>query len=291
ALGDKTKPKVYRMLADAYFQKEEYTAAKKYSDLFFQKKNPEDYITFDHELRARILAKTGGTTDEIFDNFVQGAQLDTVLSSRIDFLKQASAYFKENKIWDKYGLIVQKIIDLKTNPPINDYFDLMKAFYDEDKHTKSRDIALNMIEKFSDQVYGYDWAFKNSSRIDTLKRDSIAVPDAFKLYEFAQKDTIKFKNQYLSSVRFLAGYYFNNRDKEKSLVFLPKWQSVDTARSSEIQGYIDAIKKMSTTPPSKTPNQGNQKGTTPSKTGTGNLPGKSSTSKSKTTSKKSVVKN
>lgn len=290
-MGDKTKPKVYRLLADANFQKADYAAAKKYSDLFFQKKNPDDYITFDHELRAKILGKTGGTPEEIYDNFVQGAQLDTVLSNRIDFLKQAAAYFKENKIWDKFGLIVQKIIDLKSKPPINDYFDLMKSFYDDDKNSRSRDVALTMIDKFPDQVYGYDWAFKNSTRIDTVKRDSLAVPDALKLYEFAQRDTIKFKSQYLNSVRFLAGFYFNTRDKEKSLVFLPKWQNIDTARAAEIQGYIDAMKKMTPTPPGKTSGQGNPKGTPPSKTGTGNLPKPSSTAKSKTTTKKSVVKN
>ena len=101
-MGDKTNPKIYRLLADANYQKGDYASAKKYSDLFFQKKNPDDYITFDHELRAKVLGKTGGTPDEIFDNYVQGAQLDTVLSNRIDFLKQGAAYFKENKIWDKF---------------------------------------------------------------------------------------------------------------------------------------------------------------------------------------------
>jgi tetratricopeptide (TPR) repeat protein len=293
ALGDKTKPKVYRLLADAYYQKGEFTYAKKYSDLFFQKKNPDDYITFDHELRAKILSKTGGTPDEIYDNFVQGAQLDTVLSSRIDFLKLGAAYFKENKIWDKFGLIVQKVIDLRPKPIINDYFDLMKSYYDDDKFSQSRDIALTMQTKWSDQVFGFDWAFNNSVRTDTVRRDSIAIPDAQKLYEFAQKDTVKFRNQYLKSVRFLGGFYFNARDKNNALIYLPKWRDIDTARSAEIQGYIDAINKISSNPPGKTSNPATPKGATPTKAGTGNLPKPSSTAKTKTTTatKKSVAKN
>lgn len=292
-MGDKTKPKVYRMLADANYQKGDYAAAKKYSDLFFQKKNPDDYITFDHELRAKILGKTGGTPDEIFDNYVQGAQLDTVLSNRIDFLKQAAAYFKENKILDKFGLIVQKIIDLKPKPSINDYFDLMKSFYDDDKHSKSRDIALLIRDKFSDQVFGYDWAFKNSAILDTVKRDSIAVPDALRLFDFAQKDSVKYRSQYINTTRFLAGFYWNTaKDKEKSLTYFQKWHDIDTANAVTIQGYIDMIKKMPTVPPGKTPNSSNPKGATPAKTGTGNLPKPSSSTKSKTTTtKKSVVKN
>jgi Tfp pilus assembly protein PilF len=292
-MGDKTNPKIYRLLADANYQKGDYASAKKYSDLFFQKKNPDDYITFDHELRAKVLGKTGGTPDEIFDNYVQGAQLDTVLSNRIDFLKQGAAYFKENKIWDKFGLIVQKIIDLKPKPTINEYFDLMKSFYDNDKNSQSRDVAIIMREKFSDQVFGYDWAFKNSSIIDTVKRDSIAVPDALKLFDFAQKDSVKFRTHYINTARFLAGFYWNTaKDKEKSLSFFQKWHDIDTANAVTIQGYIDQIKKMPSVPPGKTPNPSNPKGTAPAKTSTGNLPKPSSATKSKTTTtKKAVVKN
>ena len=35
--------------------------------------------------------------------------------------------------------------------------------------------------------------------MDSLKQDSIAVPDALKLLEFSEKDTAKFKKQYLAA--------------------------------------------------------------------------------------------
>lgn len=86
------------------------------------------------------------------------------------------------------AVLREKLISVRTTPSINDYFDLMKTYYDFDNYTKSRENALIMRDKYPDQVYGYDWAFRISAITDTVKIDSIAVPDAMKLYEFAQKD-------------------------------------------------------------------------------------------------------
>jgi Flp pilus assembly protein TadD len=245
ATGDKTKPKVYKLLADANFQKGDYANAKKYSDLYFSKEKPEDFISFDYKLLADILSKTGGTNDEVVNAYLKGVVLDTVLTSKIDFLKQGVAYFKAAKIRGKEGDLIEKIIELKPKPSINDYFDLTLARYFDSTHSKSRNAALVMIEKFPDQVYGYEWAFINSNVMDSVKRDSIALPDALKLYEFAQKDTAKFKKQYLTSVRFLSFYYVNNaKDKAKSLEFFTKWLEVDVANATTIQQYLDQVKKM-----------------------------------------------
>lgn len=254
--GDKTKPKLYKLMADAYFQKGDYANAKKSLDKYFGKEKVEDQIAKDYQLLAEILLKTGGTNDEVYNVYVKGATVDTVLSSKIDFLKQGAAYFKTNKIRDKEAEIIEKIIALKPKPSINDYFDLTLARYFTPDYTKSRDAATIMIEKFPDQVYGYEWKFNSSNAIDTVKKDSIAVPDALQLLAFAEKDTAKFKKQYLTSVKFLGGYYINNaKNKEKALEYFTKWLQADPANTATIQGIIDQINKMPNTAP---------KGTTPS---------------------------
>lgn len=266
AMGDKTKPKVYRLLADAYYQRATgeiakgdsvaaaatFVSAKKNSDMFFQKKNPDDYISNDHKLRADILSQTGGTPDEIYNNYIQGVELDTTVTDKVDFLKKGAAYFKEKKIRDREALIVQKIIELKPKPTINDYFDLALAHYFSQNHAKSRDAAMIMITNYPDQVYGYEWAFNNSRVSDTVRKDSIAVPDALKLYEFAEKDTAKFKKQYISSTSFLAIYYANDaKDKDKAIEYLKKWQMVDVANAENIQKNIDILMKAPVKPAQK----------------------------------------
>lgn len=254
--GALTKPKVYRLLADAYFQKADYNNAKKYSDIFFAKKTADDLILPDYEIKAEVLSKLGGTPDEVFNTYMAGVALDTTADAKVGFLKKAAAYFKTNKIRDKEGDIIQKLIELKPKPSINDYFDLTLARYFTPDYSKSRDAANVMIEKFPDQVYGYEWKFNSSNAIDTVKKDSIAVPDALQLLAFAEKDTAKFKKQYLSSVKFLGGYYINNaKNKEKALEYFTKWLQADPANTATIQGIIDQINKMPNTAP---------KGTTPS---------------------------
>ncbi len=286
-MGDKTKPKVYKLLADAYFQKGDFANAKSNMEKYFSKEKPEDVIANDYKLLADIMSQTGGTNDEIINAYLKGVVLDTVLTSKIDFLKQGATYFKTNKIRDKEGDLIQKIIDLKPKPTINDYFDLTLARYFTPDNARSRAVALTMIEKFPDQVYGYEWAFINSNVIDSVKKDSIAQPDALKLYEFSKKDTAKFKKQYLTSVRFLSTYYINQaKDKEKSLEFFTKWLEVDAANAPTIQQYIDQIKKM----PAKqaAPPRGNvQPTSTTEKKAVGTTAAKPKTT---TVSKKAAVK-
>lgn len=251
--GATTKPKVYRMLAYAYFDKGDYTNAKKYSDEFFAKKNPDDYISNDHKLRADIMSQTGGSPDEILVNYVQGAELDTTVADKIDFLKKGVTYFKEKKIRDREAILIQKIIEIKPKPTINDYFDLTLAHYFSQSYAKSRDAAMKIQELYPDQVYGYEWAFNPSRIVDTVKKDSIAVPDAIKLFDFAAKDTAKFKKQYISSASFLAIYYANDaKDKEKAIDYLKKWQMVDVVNAENIQRNIDILMKApATKPPAK----------------------------------------
>jgi Flp pilus assembly protein TadD len=251
ALGDVTKPKVYRLLADASFEKADFSNAKKYSDLFFVKKNPEDLGLYDFELRAKILDKTGGTDDEILNTYMQAVTVDTPVTLKVDLMKKGVAYFKDNKKRDREAMLMEKIIEIKPKPStINDMFDLGVAYYFDSNYVKGRDAFLRIIDQFPDQVYGYEWAFNTSLAVDTVKKDSIAVPDALKLLAFAEKDTAKFRKQYISSVRFLAAYYINEaKDKNKSLEYFRKWKEIDVANAEKIQEYIKQIESMPATAP------------------------------------------
>ncbi len=259
AFGTITKPKIYSLLADSYFQKGDYPNAKKYSDEFFLRKNPEDVTIYDFQLRADILSKTGGTVDEIYNTYMQGANVDTLAALKVDLLKKGAAYFKENKLRGKEAQLIQKIIELKASPIINDYFDLTVAYYFDSSYSKSRDEALVMENKYPDQPYGYEWVFNNSRVIDTVRKDSIAVPDAYALLNFSRKDTSKFAKQYISAASFLAIYYANDaKQYDSAIIYLKKWQSLDTANAENIQKNIDILEKATSSP---------TKGSTPGKTG------------------------
>lgn len=253
----KNKAKVHKLLADTYLKKGDFTNAVKNIELYFKTEAPEDLIAIAYKMKADILVGMNASPIDIVNAYRQGADADTVYKSKIDLLNQGLGYFAEKKMKDMEALLREKLISVKKEPSINDYFDLMKTYYDFDSYTRSRENALIMREKYPDQVYGYDWAFRISAITDTVKIDSIAVPDAMKLYEFAQKDTVKFRNQYISAVRFIGGYYVNTaKNKEKALEFFGKWKAIDTANAEKIQGYMDQIQKMQPAKPAVTPKPG-----------------------------------
>jgi tetratricopeptide (TPR) repeat protein len=246
AMGQGVKPKVLKLLADAYFQKADYTNAKKYIDWFFTKEKPEDFVGFDYTLKADIYSKTPGQEGALYDIYLAGVKIDTVLDNKIEILKKAADFYKGLKQRDKEASLLAMILTIKPKPIINDYYYTTTAFYFAKMYDSSRSYAVQMSEKFPADIYGHEWRFNNSVIVDTVKKDSIAVPDAIALYEFTQKDTAKFKSQYLKSVRFLAGYYFNDaRNKEKAIEFLQKWKDVDAAMATTIDGYIEQAKRLS----------------------------------------------
>jgi len=123
------------------------------------------------------------------------------------------------------------------------------AYYFSADYAKARENAQKIITNYPDQVYGYEWSFNSAMVIDSTKQDSIAAPDALRLYEFAAKDTAKYRKQYLASVRFLAPYYINKaKDKDKALEFFGKWLEADTANADAIKGYMEQIRKAPTRP-------------------------------------------
>jgi Flp pilus assembly protein TadD len=265
AMGAATKPKVLKLLADAYYQKNDTINAKKYIDQYFAKEKPEDFIGFDYALKADIYSRFPGQESVVYNSYIEGVKIDTVLDNKIEILKKGAEFFRKRNEREKEGDLMVKLLEIKPKPSINDMFDAGRAYYFGKQYAKSREIFLKFVEKFPEEIYGYEWVFNNSKVLDTLKKDSIAVPDAFKLYEFSGKDTSKFKRQYISAASYLAIYYANDaKDKEKAIEYLKKWQEADTANAEAIQKNIDILQKSggkSSPGPrgSSTPKQGGSK--------------------------------
>jgi Tfp pilus assembly protein PilF len=254
AAGSSAKAKYYKLLAYAYLDKGNYPAAAKNADLFFQKAKPEEIIAQDYILKADILVKQNAPENDILQAYVQAAGADTAVYKKIELFKKGAAYFKANKLRASEVRLLEMILALKPKPSINDYFDLTVASYFINDYTKSRDNALLMRTSFPDQVFGYEWAFNNSRITDTLRKDSIAVPDALLLTGFAEKDTQKYKKQYLASVKFLAEYYTNTaRNKDKALEYFRKWLQADPENAEVIKGYISQLEKLNIKKPRPMP--------------------------------------
>jgi tetratricopeptide (TPR) repeat protein len=251
--GANTKARVFKLIADSYVQKKDTAAGKEFIDQYFTKVKPEEITALDYKLKADIYSVIPGQEDAVFAIYQEGLKADTVLESKVDLIKKGAEFFKARGQREKEGDLLNILVSLKPKPTINEMFDVGRAYYFGGAYVKSYNAFTAFAEKYPDEVYGWEWKLNNAKIIDSTKQDSIAVPAALKLIEFAQKDTVKFQKQYISAASFLALYYANKAgDKEKAIEYLKKWQNMDPVNRDAIQKNIDILSKASMRKPSAT---------------------------------------
>lgn len=305
AMGDRTKPKVLKLLSDAYYQKggialvkndsinaiKEYINAKKYIDLYFTKEKSADLNSGDYKLQADILGKTGGTGDEILNAYIKGAALDSVLSSKIDFLKQGAESFKAIGDRIREGDLRSEIIRLKgESSGQRDYFDAGFAYFQGNNLEKSESLFTTYTTKWPEETYGWQMMFQIKRSQDTTMENGLAVPAGIKYLEVLEKDTAKNKKSILSTAGYLAQYYANiAKDKAKAVEYLKKMLLFDPTNEGILNNIKILEKTGPATKPATTP-RGNVPAPAPKATGTKTSTTKTTKPKTTTVTKKTTVK-
>jgi Flp pilus assembly protein TadD len=260
AKGDLTKPKVYRLMADAYFQKGDtlnkkgdsvnakvsFISAKKYSDLFFLKKNPEDVILPDYETRAAILSGLNASPDDVYNTYISGATVDTTIEAKVDYLKKGADYFKtkgDSTSRNKEGDVRLAIIKLKPSPSQRDIFDAGFAYYQGKSYTRSDSLATIYTQKWADETFGWFLKFNSQKAIDTSMTLGLAVPTGIQYLVVLEKDTAKNKKAIIGVAGYLAQYYANvAKDKEKAIIYLEKLVQLDPTNDN-FKKYLEDMKR------------------------------------------------
>ena len=238
------------MIADSYLQKKDTAAAKEYVDQYFAKAKPEELTPLDYQMKASAYSVIPGQEAVVLESYKEGIKADTVLENKIDLLKKGTAFFAAKKDYANEAQLHDLILEIKPNLTINDYFAAGLANYRGQDYAKSYNIFKVVAEKYPDQEFGWEWMHNNAQLIDTVKKDSIALPAAQKLYDFAQRDTVKYSRQIASSSYFLATYFLDQGDKDKAIEYLKKMKSAtkDPAVQESIQKNIDQLSSPSATP-------------------------------------------
>jgi len=235
-MGANTKARVYKLIGDSYLQKKDTAAAKEFVDQYFAKVKPEELTAIDYQMKAAAYSIIPGQEEVVYNAYVEGLKVDTVLENKIDLLDKGAAFFKAKGMREKEGDLLAAKAALKPKPSINDLFDIGRAYYFGAAHVKSYNAFINFTEKYPDEVYGWEWKFNNARILDSVKQDSIAVPDALKLLEFSEKDTAKYKKQYLAAAGFLLLYYANTaKNGAKAMEYIDKMLLLDPTNPSYLE--------------------------------------------------------
>jgi len=268
ALGENNKPRVFRLLSDAYYQagdtlkkqanedgaKGAFANAKKYSDRFFSKAGDENdaIILYDYQLRADILEKTGGTPEEISGTYLQSTRVDTLATLKVDLLKKGADRFKArgdslSRVLE--GVLRTEVIKVKPTPSQRDYFDAGFAFYQGKDYTHADSLFTIYVNKYPEEMYGYMMLYNIQRAVDTSMEMGTAVPWAIKYLEILEKDTVKNKKTIIGVAGYLAAYSANIlKDKEKALQYLRRMLALDPTNAA-IQQNISVLEKSAANKP------------------------------------------
>ncbi len=263
--GGTAKARVYKLIADAMVQKGDSAGAKPFIDDYFAKAEPDEVTALDFGLKANIYSTIPGQEDVVFNSYLEGVKADTVIDNKVELLKKGAAFFKAKGLREKEGDLLALLIQTKPKVVINEIFDATRAYYFGQAYPKSLDMSLKMIELFPNEVYGYQWKFNNLKILDSSYTENKLIPAATEYFEFSQKDTAKYKKDYLSAAGFLLSYYANEaKDGVKALEYLNKMLLLDPTNENLLK-IKPALEKSAKQPPANKSSGTNQ----PVKAGSG----------------------
>ncbi len=258
--GANAKGKTYKLIADAMVQEGDSAGARQYIDQYFAKADPDEVTAMDYGLKASIYSTIPGQEDALYNTYMEGVKADTIIDNKVELLRKGAAYFKGKGMREKEGDMLAKIIEIRPKTSINDLFDAMRAYYFGQAYTKSLDMAAKMVEKFPTEIYGYEWTVNNYKVIDSNYSQNKLVPATVTLLEFAEKDTAKYKKQYMAAAGTLLNYYANEaKDKDKAIEYINKMIAMEPENESlkNIKKQLEAPVRQQPPPKRTTGAKGN----------------------------------
>ncbi|WP_300596491.1 hypothetical protein [Niabella sp.] len=265
-MGDLAKPNLFKLLAWSYVDKGDAKSALPYMEKYFEKADKDDLDPLDFNLKATVYAATPGKENEVMKAYEDGLKADTTISGRVKMLQEGAKFFAERKQYGLQGDLLSKILEIKPNPTINDFFDAgYRAYFQGKEYEKSWKVFDVMRTKFPDVNYGYLWTFNSSRYFDSTNAKNILIPDAEKLVAFSQKDTARdAKINAFTAAAVLFPYYVNEKgDKETGLKYLnvALENAPNDNMKQQVQAYIDQVNKMNTKPATGSKSGGTPAGT------------------------------
>ncbi len=245
--GQDARARTFKLIADSYVQKGDTAAGKEYIDQYFSRlKKSDEVLPSDYKLKADIYSVIPGEEATVLQAYEQGVESDTTLEGKVNLLKQGITFFAKQKKYDMESKLHEMLLQLKPEKTINDWFSAGIAHYRNDNYARSYDIFTIVADSFPDQIYGWEWKFRNAQIIDTVAKDSIALPAAEQLITFTNNDTVTYASQITLASYFLAMYYNDKGDQAKAVEYLKlmKAATSDPARKENIQKNIDALSAL-----------------------------------------------
>lgn len=259
--GDKVNPRMYRLIAYTSDTLGDMAAAKTAMTTFLAKSGEEPILPADYEELANINSKIPGSEQEAFANLQKAVEMDTVAANKVKYIQKGAAMAKKmgNRAEEANWLGVAYKMD--KNPTQTDLYNWGYAHYQAANYKTADSIFCNAYQsQYPNEIYGYLWCARALQAQDTTMEQGLAVDAYKKLAEKAmQIDSVKFKNQAISSNFYLVSYYNDiKKDKETAISYIDKVLAIDPANAdaARIKEILTRPAKPATQPKPKSKTTG-----------------------------------
>jgi TolA-binding protein len=202
------------------------TNAKKNIDEFMQVEDPAKILGSDYEMAAKITAKFPGSEVKAIEYINKAYETDS--AGRLGYLVQLVDLYKKTGNADAVAATWDRLVVVKPRPSNVDMYNRAMAHMGIKHYAFADSLWQQYKDKYPDQVYGYTYRIKCNEAQDTSMTVGLAVPHYENMVTFAQRDTVKYKNQLISALYKLVVYYGNiKKDKPKSIEYLTQYLLYD----------------------------------------------------------------
>jgi tetratricopeptide (TPR) repeat protein len=254
--GDRTNPKVYKMVAYSLIEKGDSAGARPYVDQYFAKVDPEDIIGFDYILQADAYASDSPVI--VREAYLKAAKMDSVLSNQVKVLNEGIERFRKsghNILEADLRLLSYQLRGSQANPA--ELFQIGLPYYKGKAFARADSVFTAYATALPDSIYGYYWSAQSRAQQDTTMEKGLAVPMYLKTLEVAEKNPMRFKTQGVIAAGYLTGYSFNiKKNKEESLSYVNRGLALDPTNTTLLNAQ-KAIQNAGKQSPSKTSTSAN----------------------------------
>lgn len=257
AQDDKTKPRIYKLMAYSYAELSNYPLAEENLNQYFKVENDTNFVAKDFDLMGRIYDSTHRSADAaVWYGKAYNHEKDS--TRLLDYAKKLADFYKKDKDYADEAFWLGKSYQLNKNATNLDLFYWGIANYNAKNYPAADSVFAIYENKYPDQTFGYFWRAKSNAAIDTAMETGAAVPHYEKLIAIAGKDTANINNKkwLIQAYGYLAAFKANKEKQyNDALAYYEKVLELDPG-NSDAERYKQILEKMieSSKEPSKPAN-------------------------------------
>ena len=245
ANGPTEEPRLLKLVAYSYKELNAPDSALNYMKEYFATQPDSGFVLKDYEAMGEIYDSLPGYNDSASAYYQKALAMETDTIKALDYYKKIAAMYHESRDFDNEALWLQKYYTKNPSPRNIDLFNWGIASYKAEDYATA-DSVFRMYEvNYPDQTFGYYWAARTNTAIDSTMEEGLAVPHYEKLVEVAAKDTSDATNRkhLIEAYGYLAAYEANvDKDIDNSILYFEKLLELDP-ENEDAKKYVEILKK------------------------------------------------